>query len=46
MKFKLGAGYTKFTNIYLIPTVNIFILDGVDISIVFLAWYVTLEAWK
>ena len=46
MKLKLSAGYTKFTNIQLLPSISLFILDGVDISLMWLAWYITLEVYK
>ena len=45
MNFNFSKGWT-WTNLYLIPTINIFIMDGVDISLQFLGGYITLELWR
>ena len=45
MKFKFSKGWT-WTNLHLIPTINIFILDGVDISFCFIGGYITLEVYN
>lgn len=45
MKFNFTRGWS-WTNIYLIPTINIFIMDGVDVSLKFLGGYLSLEIWR
>lgn len=45
MKFRLDASW-YWKNLYLIPTINIWIFDGVYISLIFLGGHITLEVWR
>ncbi len=45
MKVKFLYGCSP-SNLMLIPTINIFIMDGVDIGFWWLCFYFTVEIWR
>jgi len=45
MKVEFDSG-CAWANWMLIPTINVFVMDGVAISFWFLCFYVTVEIWK